>query len=212
MSHEHTAGAGLRIGHVRGVTLTKWQRVWAERFREPLIVREVDDADQLAGLHDGSLDMCFVRLPIDRAGLHAIPLYEEQAVAWVAKDHVVAAADEITLADLADETVLTELDAVAIDRVLAGAVLVVPMSIARSASRRDLTYRVVTDAPLSPVALAWRTDDENPLLEEFVGIVRGRTVNSSRTQSERAASGSRPKTKKPARGREARTGRSRRGR
>lgn len=181
---------GLRIGHVRGVVLHKWQRIWEERFRNPLTIVEVPDADQLAGLRDCSLDMCFVRLPIDREGLHAIPLYEEQMVAWVAKDHVFAAVDSVTLADVeAEETVLTELDAVAIDRVLVGAVLVVPMSIARGASRRDLVYRPITDAPTAPVALAWRRDDENPLLDEFVGVVRGRSATSSRTQAERAASG-----------------------
>lgn len=193
MSENTTSASGLRIGHVHGVTLTKWRRIWEERFRDPLVVEEVPDATQLDGLHDGSLDMCFVRLPIDRDGLHAIPLYEEQMVAWVSKEHLFAAADEVTLADLADEeTVLTELDAVALDRVLAGAVLVVPMSIARGASRRDLVYRVITDAETSPIALAWRVDDENPLLDEFVGVVRGRSASSSRTQQERAASGSKP--------------------
>ncbi|GAA1394984.1 LysR substrate-binding domain-containing protein [Luteococcus peritonei] len=197
---------------MRGVVLHKWQRTWEERFRNPLHISEVADEEQLTGLREGSLDMCFVRLPIDREGLHAIPLYEEQMVAWVAKDHLFAAADELTMAEVsAEETVLTELDAIAIDRVLVGAVLVVPMSIARGASRRDLVYRPITDAEPSPVALAWRMDDENPLLDEFVGVVRGRSANSSRTEKERAASGSkpvkaRPQTKKPSRPRKVRRG------
>ena len=37
-------------------------------------------------LAQGRVDMCFVRLPIDRAGLHAIPLYHEVAVAVVQKE------------------------------------------------------------------------------------------------------------------------------
>jgi len=32
----------------------------------------------------------------------------------------------------------------------------------------------------NPVALAWRADRTTPLVEAFVGIVRGRTANSSR--------------------------------
>lgn len=196
MDENSTGSSALRLGHVPGVTLTKWQRVWEERFRVPLSVQEVALPDQLTGLRDGSLDMCFVRLPIDRTDLHAIPLYEEQMVAWVAKDHAFAAADEVTVADLEGETVLPELDAVAIDRVLVGAVLVVPMSIARGASRRDLVYRPVTDAPPSPIALAWRMDDENPLLDEFIGVVRGRTANSSRTQKERGTAGPPPARRK----------------
>ena len=95
MSEESPRGAELRIGKVRGVTLTKWQRVWAERLDATLTVSDVADDEQLAGLRDGSLDMCFVRLPIDRDGLHAIPLYDEQMVAWVSKEHVISAVDEV---------------------------------------------------------------------------------------------------------------------
>lgn len=57
----------------------------------------------------------------------------------------------------------------------------VRLSIARGASRRDLVHRPIIDAPTSPVALAWRRDDENSLLDEFVGVVRGRSATSSRT-------------------------------
>lgn len=188
MSEESAAVDGLRIGAVRGVTLTKWRRVWAERFDVPLSISDVTNEGQLAGLRDGSLDMCFVRLPIDRAGLHAIPLYTEQIVAWVSKEHAICAVEEVTLADLDDEQVLTELTPTATDLVLGGAVLVVPMSVARGASRRDLTYRPVIDADPSPVALAWRIDDENPLIDQFIGVVRGRTPNSSRTAQEQGAS------------------------
>lgn len=188
MSENSPEVAALRIGKVRGVTLTKWQRVWGERFASPLAVSDVADAEQLVGLRDGSLDMCFVRLPIDREGLHAIPLYEEQMVAWVSKEHPISAVDDVRLADLEDEQVVTELNAAATDLVLGGAVLVVPMSIARGASRRDLTYRPIIDAEPAPVALAWRMDDENACLEDFIGVVRGRTVNSSRTTQNGPAS------------------------
>ena len=186
MSEESPWGAELRIGKVRGVVLTKWQRVWNERFDTPLAVSDVADDEQLTGLHDGSLDMCFVRLPIDREGLHAIPLYEETMVAWVSKEHAISAVDEVMLADLDDEQVITELHSTATDLVLGGAVLVVPMSIARGASRRDLVYRPIVDAETSPVALAWRVDDENPLIEEFIGVVRGRTPHSSRSAQHRS--------------------------
>jgi hypothetical protein len=46
--------------------------------------------------------------------------------------------------------------------------------------RRDLTYRVVTDAPTSSVALAWVREGHTDLVEEMIGIVRGRTGNSTR--------------------------------
>ena len=53
MSEESPWGAELRIGKVRGVVLTKWQRVWNERFDTPLAVSDVADDEQLTGLHDG---------------------------------------------------------------------------------------------------------------------------------------------------------------
>lgn len=58
--------------------------------------------------------------------------------------------------------------------------LVVPQSLARLHHRRDLTYRPLTDAPQSSVALSWPEDATTDLVEDFIGIVRGRTVNSTR--------------------------------
>lgn len=171
-----------------GVTLTKWRRVWAERFpRVPLEVTEVAEADQRRALDDGVVDMCFVRLPLPRDGVHAIPLYDEVPVVWLSKDHVLAELDEFSEADLADENVLFASDAASIDlATYSAAVLRVPMSIARSGSRKDLVYRPVVDAEPTTVALAWPMTAENPWIEEFVGVVRGRTANSSRTAGERA--------------------------
>ena len=108
-----------------------------------------------------------------------------------------------TVADLADAIVLRPQDdtlawpgdrpgrpaafapattAEAIELVAAGVgLLVVPQSLARLHHRRDLTYRPLTDAPGSGVGLAWPDTENTELMEEFIGIVRGRTVNSSRT-------------------------------
>ena len=181
----------LRVGKVPGVTVTKWRGIWAERFpRVRLEVIDVDEQDQRRVLTDGQVELCFVRLPIDDDGLHLIRLYDELPVAWVSKDHLAAAADEVSLADLADETVLTVVTPHNIDLVSIGeAVLQVPQSIARSLSRRDLIYRPITDAPPTTVGLAWLVDNPHELIEEFIGIVRGRTVNSSRTAQARAGKG-----------------------
>ncbi|MET0191151.1 MAG: LysR family substrate-binding domain-containing protein, partial [Pseudonocardia sediminis] len=196
--------ASFRLGYVPGVTPGKWARMWAERRPEvplELVAATTDEAVDL--IRTGAVDAGVVRLPIDRDGLHAIPLYTETTVAVVPKEHVVTAAEEITLADLADEVVLRPQDdtlpwpderpgrpatsdpattADAVELVAAGiGVLVVPQSLARLHHRRDLTYRPLTDAPGSGVVLAWPDAENTDLREEFIGIVRGRTVNSSRT-------------------------------
>lgn len=178
---------GLRIGYVPGVTLTKWRRVWAERFpRQPLEVIEVAEEAQRQAMLDGAVDMCFVRQPIDVEDLHVIPLYDEVTVAWAAKEHPIAAFDEVTLADLAEEDVREAYDQVSIDAAVAEvAVLRVPLSVARTHNRRDLVHRPIVDAPPSAVGLAWLRSNEHPLIQEFIGVVRGRSVNSSRTDRER---------------------------
>ncbi|WP_158522475.1 LysR substrate-binding domain-containing protein [Tessaracoccus aquimaris] len=201
----------LRIGKVPGVTLTKWQRIWEERFPGiDLAVEEVTLEQQRGRVVDGSLDLCFARLPIGRDGLHAIPLYDEVPVVWMSKDHVLAELDEVSLDDLADENVIEDAEPASIDlATYSAAVLRVPMSVARSLSRRDMVYRNVTDAPPTTVALVWRVDDENPLIDEFIGIVRGRSVNSSRSEAERRTKEAPEPRKPPAQA--GRTGGTRRG-
>ncbi len=66
-------------------------------------------------------------------------------------------------------------------------VTVVPMSLARLHHRKDVTYRVLDGAPAAPVGLAWVTERTTDLVEEMVGIVRGRTANSSRGRGARSA-------------------------
>ncbi|MFE3291554.1 LysR substrate-binding domain-containing protein [Rhodococcus sp. NPDC059234] len=199
---EPAAPAPFRLAYVPGVTPSKWVRIWKERLPEvPLELTTTTATEAAAVLRDGAADAGLVRLPVDRTGLSVIALYSETPVVVVPKDHLVTAADAVTVADLAAEVVLHPLDdaldwetlpglpaaqrpdttADAIELVAAGiGVLVVPQSLARLHHRKDLTYRTVTDAPESPVALAWPEDATTELVEEFVGIVRGRTANSSR--------------------------------
>ncbi len=189
----------FRVGFVTGATPDKWARTWRERRRDPLDLVPVDQPEQEAGLRDGSLDMCLVRLPIDRDGLHCIPLYDEVPVVVVPKDHVATVVDEVSLSDLADEQLVLphesgwtpsvpQLDFPpmsvpdAVEVVASGSgVLIVPMSVARLHHRKDVTHRPVTDLPTTKVGLAWRVDNEDERVQSFIGIVRGRTERSSRS-------------------------------
>ncbi|EDY44081.1 LysR family transcriptional regulator substrate-binding protein [Streptomyces sp. SPB074] len=196
------ASPSFTLAYVPGVTPTKWVRIWNERLPGVPLTLTAVPADEAGGqLRARGADAGFLRLPVDRTELSAIPLYTEATVVVIPKDHLVTAAEEITTADLADELVLHPLDDVlewealpgrpaaerpattadAVELVAAGVgVLLVPQSLARLHHRRDLTYRTVTDAPVSRVALAWPEDATTELVEQFIGIVRGRTVNSSR--------------------------------
>ncbi|MER6840914.1 LysR family substrate-binding domain-containing protein [Streptomyces platensis] len=212
------ASPSFRLAYVPGVTPTKWVRIWNERLPDvPLTLIPVPAAEACAMLRDGGADAGFLRLPVDRTDLAAIPLYTETTVVVVPKDHLITAFDEVTAEDLADEIVLHPLDetlewesrpglpalerpattADAIELVAAGVgLLVVPQSLARLHHRKDLTYRSVSDAPASRVALSWPQEETTDLVEDFIGIVRGRTVNSTRGRSQ-APAPAQSKAKRP---------------
>lgn len=170
------------VAYVVGVTPGKWARVWGERMpRHPLSLVQFSPADALLALANGTADVAFVRLPVDDDSLSAIPLYEENAVVVAPKDHVIEAVDSLVLADLEGETVLDGDWAEAVELVAANVgVTVMPHSVARALSRRDVVARHLTDAPTTRVALAWPASRTTAEIEEFIGIVRGRTANSSR--------------------------------
>jgi len=178
-------GTPFRIAFVPGVTPGKWVRTWKERRLGPLEVFLVDERAQRSVLEDESADMCFVRLPVDRDGLHVIPLYAEKAVVVVPTEHPATLFETVTSTDLADEVQLSLSDELsakqAIETVAAGTgVVVLPMSVARLHHRRDVAFVVVADLPETQVGLAWPSDRDDDRFETFIGVVRGRTARSSR--------------------------------
>ncbi|MEF2977428.1 LysR family substrate-binding domain-containing protein [Subtercola sp. YIM 133946] len=209
VSGEPASGPVLRIAFVAGVTVTKWTRVWQQRHPEvALEVFRSEPGEQTSVLHGHSADVSFVRHPVDRAGLSAIALYSEVPVVGVAKEHPASVFDEVAVADLAEEHLLQEPDEVpewrdvavevadgsrrpllgirslddAFEQVAAGVgIVIVPKSIARLHSRKDVVYVPVSGVAEWPVSLAWREGDGSVLVEEFIGIVRGRSASSSRS-------------------------------
>ncbi len=189
----------LRIGFVTGVVPDKWARTWRERRpRDPLELVPLEPEDAETALRGGAVDMVLVRGPVDREGLHRIPLYQELPVVVVSRDHVVSAYEEIPLADLGGEQFalgppdgfvpdvpqvdfppMTPGEAVEV-AASGSAVVVLPMSVARLHHRKDVVAVRVLDVPETEVALAWLVARDDERTQEFVGVVRGRTARSSR--------------------------------
>lgn len=196
----------LTVGYVPGVTPAKWARTWAERHPEvPLQLHAVAAAEAADALRAGIIDVALLRPPADSSGTAVIPLYEETTVVVVPTDHLLTAADVVTVTDLDGEPILIPLDDVvgwtegpgvpveyrpettkdATELVAAGlGALIVPQSLARLHHRKDLTYRPITDAPTCAVGLAVPVGQQPELVEEFIGIVRGRKPSSSRGRAE----------------------------
>ena len=190
----------FRVGFVTGATPDKWAGVWRERHRrDPLELVPVEQDVQEAGVRSGDLDMCLVRLPVDRDGLHCIPLYDEVPVAVLGVEHAATVVDELTLDDLADEQLVLphasgwtpsadQLDwpemsvKDAVEVVASGTgVVIVPMSVARLHHRKDTVYRPIIDLPPTKVGLSWLVDNDDERVQAFIGIVRGRSERSSRS-------------------------------
>ena len=111
-----------------------------------------------------------------------IPAYEEVSRAWR------ESAGRIVPEGLTDKET--------IELVAAGVGLyIVPMSIARFYHRKDLTYRPVAGLDVYPEHLVWprapkgepRSEELEALLQDFIGIVRGRTATSERGSETRQA-------------------------
>jgi len=204
------------VTFVAGVTPDKWARVWRRREAEELNLSLIDVGDQESALADGRADVGFVRLPVDREALHCITLYREVPVVVVAKDHVLTAYDEVSLSDLADEQLVLgdvpgweELATAeqlafpemsvkdAIEVVASGTgIVVVPLSVARLHHRKDVEHRRVLGIEETEIALAWRVGNDDPRIQTFIGIVRGRTDNSSRSPEPALEAAQKPGTKR----------------
>jgi DNA-binding transcriptional LysR family regulator len=197
----------FRLGAVPGATPGIWIERWRDRHPDtPLELVQLDVARQQTALAAGDVDAVIARLPVDRERWHAIALYDEVPVVVMTADASLSVAERLAASDLAGEVLIVPADDVldlaataaawpverprfappasteeAIATVAAGVgISVVPMSLARLHHRKDVTFRELDGGPLAPVGLVWPREDAHPLIDAFVGIVRGRTARSSR--------------------------------
>ncbi len=204
----------LRLAFVPGATPDKWAAVWRERHPDvPIDLLLLEEAEQRAVLDRGTADLCLARLPVDRespAPLHCVELYDEVPVVVAARDHFVAAADEVTLADLGDEQLVvphpsgwrpdapqlsfpTMSAKEAVEVAASGTgIVILPMSVARLHARKDAVQRPVTDLEPTTIALIWLREADSPQHQDFVGVVRGRKAHSGRGEEARVSRPSRP--------------------
>lgn len=197
-----TGPVPFRLGYVEGATPDKWLRIWRERERRSIELVPLPRQGNEAALLGREITMALLRLPVDRDGLHCIVLYEEQPMVVAGREHFVAAAEEVELADLVDEQLVHPLDpghgsdwtpqaeqltwpemsaADAVETVAASTgVVVLPQSVARLHQRKDVVARPLRDLEPTRIGLVWPIDDPDPAADTFIGIVRGRSANSSR--------------------------------
>ncbi|MDO8152417.1 LysR substrate-binding domain-containing protein [Isoptericola sp. b408] len=132
---------------------------------------------------------------------HVTPADLAEDVLWVPDDDVLFTGDEPRPGrapepyDDGTGTLVTPAPATTAEAIAWAAtgsgVVVVPMSLARLHRRKDVVHRVLDEGPEAPVGLVWLRDglseETGELVEEMVGIVRGRTANSSRGRAGESA-------------------------
>lgn len=189
----------LRLGHAwsaLGTYTTPLLRRWAHEHPDtPIELLRVDD--RTAGLTQGRVDAAVLRGAVDTPGLATAPLFTEARVAAVTADGPLAERAALSLADLAAEPVvlntvsgLTTLDlwpaASRPTRTLTvrntddwlaaiatgNAVGVSAASTAAMHPNPGVVYRPLTDAPETPVHLAWRPTAPHPAIPALITLIR----------------------------------------
>ncbi|MFD7322035.1 LysR family transcriptional regulator [Streptomyces sp. NPDC059875] len=189
----------LRLGHAWSAfgpyttpLLRRWQR---EHPETPLELLRIDD--RTAGLVRGEVDAALLRGPVEAPGLATEELATERRVAAVPTDGELASRTSLTLADLADGTVVlntvsgtTTLDLWPLSHRPATTLTVantddwltaiaagrgVGVSSASTAAMHPhpgVAYRPLPDAPPIHVLLAWRDTSPHPATALLVALAR----------------------------------------
>jgi DNA-binding transcriptional LysR family regulator len=159
--------------------------------------------DQTEVLRDGRVDVSILRLPVDQRGLSLRPMFTDARVVALRADHRLAGKESVTIADLADEHLLQDPDAVPewrdvavelregtspgyprfhsieekLEHVAAGrGIAIIPVSTATYYTRPDVTHLQVDDLGPNQVSLAWIASRRSRIIAEFADIVAGQTV------------------------------------
>ncbi|KAA2267206.1 LysR family transcriptional regulator [Solihabitans fulvus] len=186
------------VGFMPGLIVTAAVRAMASRHPQLTVeVFRTDWHDSVAAIHDGRVDVSYVRMPVDPRGLQLRPLLSEPRVVLLPVDHRLAGRESVAIAELADEHLLQDPDAVPewrdlatelrtgrrpplpamktveekLEHVAAGrGVAVLPLSTATFYTRRDLVHLEVDDLPPNQVCLAWDSSRRSPLIHEFAAL------------------------------------------
>jgi DNA-binding transcriptional LysR family regulator len=186
------------VGFMPGLIVTAAVRALVARHHGLNVeVIRTSYADQTDVIHDGRADVSYVRLPIDRRGLQVRPLSAEPRVVVLPADHRLAGKGGVEIADLAEEHLLQDPDAVPewrdvaqevrsgsrraepvihsveekLEWVAAGrGVAIFPLSTATFYTRPDIVHVAVRDIGPNQICLAWDSSRRGPLIAEFVAI------------------------------------------
>ncbi|MGJ4085231.1 substrate-binding domain-containing protein [Corynebacterium macclintockiae] len=198
----------LKVVFSTGVQPDKWFRRFDERTPGWKVASAGTD-DPLAYVRAGQADVALVRLPAEGyerpADMHEVALYEEQTGVAAPKDHPAKVMEAIDYSELVDEKLMYVTPANGWDDIAAlrealqvvaanVGIAIAPRPLLRGINQggvvhRDLFGIDATTCPRTRVALMWRVESDNDVIQDFVGICKGRTAGSSRQAASRGRGG-----------------------
>jgi DNA-binding transcriptional LysR family regulator len=214
------------IGFMPGLIVTEAIRALAGGYPQLTVnVLRTNWDDQTAVVHDGRADVSYIRLPVDQGGLHIQALLAEPRVAVLPAGHRLAGKDTITIADLVDEHLLQDPDAVPewrdiatemrsrgrraapvfrtveekLEHVAAGhGIVLLPQSTAVFYTRPGIAYSYVSDIPPNQVCLAWDATRCSRLIQDFAAIAADHLPVASQAEPDHVAPSGPPPAQVPA--------------
>ena len=200
----------LRLVFSTGTEPGKWFRRYRDSHPpESLVTVDADDAMDVLLAHEA--DLALTRLPDSRVddSFHVVQLYEEAPGIAVPKDSVYAEVGEaVTQEDVAEEIVnyriaqdgsvdvpalRTALQVVAANV----GVAIAPRPLLKVLSKKQVVALGLEDPTVARtvIALVWRRADDGDEIQDFVGVAKGRTRNSSRNAAPKRSARDKAKAK-----------------
>ena len=173
---------------------------WFTRFRDRTHhggLETIDSDDALGDMLEGKTQLALTRLPDARIddSLHVVKLYEERPGIAFPKDHYLSAEENAvdpadvsgeiinwTMPDSGEVNTAAVRDALQIVAANVG-VVIAPRPLLKVLSKKLVEHRELKGGVETTIALVWKKDADSEEIQDFVGIARGRTRNSSRQQS-----------------------------
>jgi DNA-binding transcriptional LysR family regulator len=190
--------ARFAIGFMPGLVVTAAVKQFGERRPElDIDLLRTSWADQTEVVHDGRVDVSFVRAPFDERNLAQLPLFTEDRVVALPVGHPLAGRQTLAVAELADLHLLESPDLVPEWRAVATefrtgmlvqrppmrsmeeklehvaaerGIAIIPRSTAQYYVRPDVAYVHVPDVAPSRVVLVWAKGRDRDDIAEFAGI------------------------------------------
>ena len=186
----------LRLAFVTGTEPGKW----FARYRANHQLEEIPSDDPFELIDSGAAQLALMRVPDDRIGqpgeqFHHVRLYEEKPGVAVPKDSLYDIGESISLIDVTDEPVnytypngTTDDLRMALQVVAANVgVAFAPAPLLKVLSKKQVVVAELQGEPAhepTAIALVWKVEEDSDAIQDFVGVAKGRTRNSSRSSAE----------------------------